>query len=185
MAQTIALQRGTTTVSGNSTSTATLFTQSGGIATRVIVNQLTFTFNSATSGSQTILGVYHTSSGGQTSLIGIFRNSQNGLGYQAIQFAVGSATNNGFTATSISSTSNLYPQMPCIGHTQSGDMSGTGPGNISFSYSDSSNTRFSTLPSNFYIGPSDSIIIKAQALDGGGSPVTVTASYSFTTITES
>ena len=75
MAQTIALQRGTTTVAGSGASSVTLFTQSGGTATRVILNQLSFYNSTSASNQSSKVIVYLTSSGGQTSVIGFLFGS--------------------------------------------------------------------------------------------------------------
>jgi hypothetical protein len=183
MPQIIALQRGTTTVTANGSSSATLFTQSGGLATRVIVNQLSLTYDFAADTGTVQVGVYHESFGGQTSLIGLFRRLD-ASSFRAVQFPVGAFTNNNWGGTPLPTGADFLATVPVLGHTQaSGDMFSTSPSNINVGYSTTSNTRFSVLPSNFYIGPSDSVKIKTNFSSSSGT-ATATISYSFTTITE-
>lgn len=184
MPQTIALQRGTTTVTANSTSAVTLFTQSGGLATRVIVNQLAVSFSDLVDETQTTVGVYHESSGGQTSLIGLFRRTD-ATSIRALQFPVGAFTNNNWGGTPFPSSSEYSNQLPIIfqGST-AGDMFSSNPNSIQAVYSNPTHLRFAVLPSNFYIGPNDSIRIKIRGFNTSSGATTATISYSFTTITE-
>jgi hypothetical protein len=186
MAQTVALQRGTTTVSGTSTSTTTLFTQSGGTATRVIVNNLSF--YSSTNAQQGLnIGFYNTSSGGQTSLVGyLYRPSANTCySCQFLPYGSGSP----FTGVPPGGTTNIYPSTPLLaGFTSNQDIGGTSPGSINFTYPSAGNLIINGCPANFYMGPSDSLKIKATWYQIAGKSVnygTVNISYSFTTITES
>jgi len=76
MAQTIATQRGTG--SGSQSGSATLFTQSGGNATRVIFNQFAaYAANSNYTGSLTFT-MNHVVSNGSTNIIGWFRTGGSG-----------------------------------------------------------------------------------------------------------
>lgn len=186
MAQTIALQRGTTSVSADNTSSVTLFTQSGGTATRVIINSLVMTFSPTPNSSTTqSVGFYVTSSGGKTSVIGLIKASANNI---AMQFTPAGSPNNQFLAIPLSA-GNPYSAMA---HITSNSTSGTGGGGASTI--NINNTQNSTgLPQNmvspnFYIGPSDIVLLKANVLYSSGkgtSPCTMSISYSFTTITES
>lgn len=184
MPQTIALQRGTTTVTADSSSSVTLFTQSGGLATRVIVNQLCMSFDSTVDDIQTTAAVYHESSGGQTSMIGLFRRVD-ATTMRALQFPVGAFTNNNWEGAPFPSNSESSARLPIIFQGNAiGDMFNTSPNSIQVVYSNPVNIRFAVLPSNFYIGPSDSIKMKIRAFSTSTGATTATISYSFTTITE-
>lgn len=190
MPQTIALQRGTTFVNSDGNSFATLFTQSGGIATRVIANQLSISLGGpATANLIFSAAIYLQSSGGQTSVIGMLRNTQGSLGMKNMQWPVGSFTTNPWTFGLVGGTSGLGPTTVLLGTTQNvSDMGAMNTSNITVYSSDTSHNRFSTLPQNFYIGPSDAIRFKCYAYSGSGKglfAVGATISYSFTTITES
>lgn len=185
MAQTIALQRGTTTVQCNGTSSATLFTQSGGTATRVILNQLGFYFASTPAANTVFAGVFHESSGGQSFLLGLIRDPDRRRSYQ---FVPGAFTQGGFGGTATqtgTSTAAVLSNAPCIGATGStGIGSSDVNGGVIVEYSTAAGYKYSMMPSNFYIGPSDVISMKIFG-DTSGGPVTTYISYSFTTITES
>jgi len=181
MAQTVALQRGSGTLSGNGTSAATLFTQSTGLATRVIFNQLTWYLNSSTnSGGMRAILVLN-SSGGQGSVIGLYNaasSSMWGGGFtnkNAGNPMPGAGWNG---STTIISSSSMYQQ-------SSAAAMGSNASAVSLS---TGNSYYETMPTNFWMGPSDSLSFRINAQQAGGkgsSPLTVTYSWSFTTITES
>jgi len=184
MAQTIALQRGTTTVAGSGASSVTLFTQSGGTATRVILNQLSFYNSTSASNSSSRVLVYLTSSGGQTSVLGYLFGS-NGTGY-SYQFLPGGGNSNVGAGVSTA----VLGQCPVIQSSNtSADIGTPNPSNVSASFDTSTGRNQAIFPSNFWMGPSDSIKIKAyQSYTSGKSTLqvaTVNIGYSFTTITES
>ena len=185
MPQTIALQRGTTTVTGNGTDSVTLFTQSGGTATRVILNQLGAYF-SADFNQTTSVAVFHNVSGGQSFLLGLLRDSDR---RRSCQFAPGAATNNAFAGNVGQTAAGTFEQrsmMPSIG---SGGTSGVGSAAanavvIEYYGTTTANAKFAIFPSNFYMGPGDSISVKVLA-STDDTARTANISYSFTTITES
>jgi hypothetical protein len=189
MPQTVSLVRGTTSVSGDGTSSVTLFTNSAsGIATRVIVNQLTFYINTAPNSSAMTINLYHQSSGGFNSIIGQIANTA-GTPPRTEQWSLG----NDLQTSAASGTTT-----PVITGTKyaMGAFSGSsGTDVLSFSADTAriqlSNSGVSYLrqcPQNFWIGPSDILRIKSRwTIPGGkgGSPATVSIGYSFTLITES
>jgi len=187
MAQTIALQRGTATVSGDGSTFVTLFTQAGGTATRVIVNQLTMSFSAQLSTSSNAC-LYLTSSGGQSSVLGIMSRGDTGSQY-ATQFPAGSSNDNAWFGGTAGTTGNCLSLSPMIQQTgTSGDMSAGNCSSVNLSYSGPSVSRFAVLPQNFYIGPSDVLKMKVRAQTISGKSTvnqTATLSWSFTTITES
>lgn len=174
MAQTIALQRGTGTINANGTTDLTLFTQSGGTATRVIVNQFTFYTQSTTTSRAITWYIGHSSSGGYRSplLSGYVNTTNAGTfvpgqqdGSQAAVFSTSFGVANwtwksDYTSTGTAQGANLpsnnVPQFYDAGGYQSG-------------------------PSNFWIGPSDSLILR-MSMSGS---ITANVGWSFTTITES
>lgn len=165
MAQTVLMRRGTGTFSAGSSS-ATLFTQSGGLGTRVIFGG--FTFYGTNTNNNTYITISVSASGGPIYPVGYIFNT-----------ALGAA---------------LLPVMDFkpVG-TNSAAPSSV---NIRFSTNTGSNWPAATLPSgatwnssagnggavlqNFWIGPSDAVIAYADTSSNAQN-----FGYSFTTITES
>jgi hypothetical protein len=191
MPQTISLVRGTTSVTGNSTSNVTLFTNSGtGIATRVIVNQLTFYIGASASGSGYLINLYHQSSGGYNSIVGQIANGGSGTIPRTEQWLIG-----GFPSSKVigSTSQGNMPDSFVMGSTDTG---GGGAQDVLYwpasttrmqIGSNSSTGQYKHCPQTFWIGPSDVLRIKAgwnQAGGKGGTPATVNIGYSFTLITE-
>jgi len=196
MPQTVALQRGTVSVSADNTTQATLFTQSGGIATRVIINSLTVGFSPSLQSSRDLcIMVSLQQSGGHNSLLGyIFQTS---YGNSNFQFAPGVNTVNSFYGTPSSGnaptpSNKLLSSQPVISGGGSGGIGNASAANVQFRYPSTTGEgvgNINTINSNFYMGPSDSIRMKIQGwyTSGKGAHLysTATISYSFTTITES
>jgi hypothetical protein len=173
MAQTVATQRGTTSVPINSRTT--LFTQSGGNSTRVILNQVTWYTQYVVSSLKAQL--LHVSSSGPISIIGYFY----------------------YAGSYISSLSpQMMPNPNGTGPIQGGGYSGGGSVNgiiyggggtagwIGAKNADyiivvMSGNVYSYMPQNYWIGPGDSIAFNIYT-DNSESP---TVGYHFTTITES
>jgi len=107
MAQTILMRRGTGSISGGN-GTATLFTQSGGLATRVIFNNIAFyTTNTNTS---FYLYVYVTPSGSAPYVIGQLQVTASGAQFSAVNDnnnPIGTAAGVGFTNTKTKYTINI------------------------------------------------------------------------------
>ena len=185
MPQTIALQRGVTTLNTNGTTVGTLFTQSGGLATRVIVNNLGITFAQLPQG-QVRIAVYVNSFGGQSTLLG-YLNTPSGP-KRSYQFPPGGSSSNPFNGF-FNSGSNVYIySVPAIVSNNNTTGIGSGiPNNIIFEYPSSSNQVISLIANNFYIGPNDSVTMRVEAVVPSGKllvSTTASISYSFTTITE-
>jgi len=194
MAQTVALQRGSTTVTSDGTSTVTLFTQSGGTATRVIVNNLAITFSSSINTGQVMSIVFYlTQTGSQTVMLGLIRRTSNGN--RSFQFTPGVSTNSPFgNASSIYNAAQPTTYLPTNPIIHGSGTNGTASGaasTLSVTYCDTSSngqTIVTLLNSNFYMGPSDLVGMKIYAATTSGKSyvfTTATISYSFTTITES
>ena len=190
MAQTVATQRGTGS-SASYNGSATLFTQSGGNATRVVFNQLA----AYTSTSETVDTVYftmnHVVSNGSSNVIGWYRYyGSNGLG------SIGSLqlfpNPNGTSPTEsipfVINTS-LYTYNIHGGMTSgpTGNYPGSsyslfmaGPTNPNSPYISS------YVPQNFWIGSGDSIVIRWYwAWTASGYYPGINYAYHFVTITES
>jgi hypothetical protein len=189
MPQTIALQRGTTTVTTDSSSVVTLFTQSGGTATRVIVNNLGVYFTTSPNSGNVSIMLLISQSGGQDMVIGQIISPDRTRSYQ---FLAGSSTNNSFAGVGLSqfnsSNNNVVPNTPIIRSNGSNGVASTGSASIGVVYSSLQGTQLAVLNSNFYMGPNDSIKMKMFAQYQSGKSVLSTTgniSYSFTTITES
>jgi len=170
MAQTIATQRGTGSLYNG---IATLFTQSGGNATRVIFNQLAFYSNSSTM-SSAIISIIHTVSNGSTNIIGWWR------------------PNGGVYAGQICPNPNGTSPMQTTWNTNGYGNSNGGliqvntlnyPGSFTvFAITGYSDMGYgSYAPQNFWIGPGDSVAIRFYDGNGNG----LNYAYHFVTITES
>ena len=187
MAQTIALQRGATTTPGNGNQT-TLFTQSGGIATRVIPNALGFYLNTPIPNNGTVvIGIYVAISGGQTLLVGYLNQGSSNF-IRSFQFPIGAMPNSGpygnvfYAPQTTWQSTGFIPQIN--GTTGVGSLSIE---NLQLSFNPGSGSKFVSLPSSFYIGPSDSIVIRGYNVYQAGKTTTypnINVTYSFTTITE-
>jgi hypothetical protein len=185
MAQTVALQRGTTSVTANNTSSVTLFTQSGGTATRVIVNSLNITFSpQPNTGTQYVLLVV-TPSGGQSAVIGLLRTSSANV---AMQFTPAGSPDNQFLAQPYYN-GNFYSPNPAITGNSSSGVGASNASSVGITWvSNSTGLPLNIISSNFWIGPSDVVSMKAFAQQVAGKSTTnctMSISYSFTTITES
>jgi len=184
MAQTIALQRGTTTVTSNGTSSATLFTQSGGTATRVILNQLGVYYSSEPNEGSAFVVVYHNISGGQSLMLGLMRDTDR---RRSNQFVPGASSENPFlgSATQTGTTTAVaLNRAPTIGSSGTTGVGSSNANAVAIDYSSAATPRYASMPSNFYMGPGDSLSLKTYAILDGN-PVTANITYSFTTITES
>lgn len=187
MAQTIALQRGTTSVTSDYGS-VTLFTQSGGTATRVIVNSISVYFPTPPDTGTVYITLFVTQSGGQSTMLGHLRTTNRTKSYQ---FTAGASTDNQFAGVGLSqfnsSTNSVVASTPIIYANNNNGPAGAG-NVVGMEWSTLANSHFGMLNSNFYIGPSDLVgmRISANKVSGKGTiQVTGNISYSFTTITES
>lgn len=176
MPQTISLVRGTATVTGNGTNSVTLFTNSAsGIATRVIPNQL------AVCGASTALsyvsGTLSISGSASETVIGVTALNST-IGTDCLFFipSQGSGANVSSSVSGVFSVNGYFP-VTSFGSRRTN------------SSSVSSGLDSNILPNSFWIGPSDSLIMRAffytNVGKGGNVPSTVTVRYSFTLITES
>lgn len=176
MAQTISIQRGTTTITNNSV--GTLFTNgSGGFGTRVIINQLAFSGTNNASGNRDTGGV----------LI----NNGSGVGQTPIGVVGSGGQRLGFAAPFLSSTVASSPTFNTGGDMR-GNLVGVPAMNLSGSVGISTSTNFpfsSIMPQTFWIGPSDVIQVRPigfiETSGKSTANASVTVYYSFTLITES
>jgi hypothetical protein len=183
MAQTIALQRGTTSIAALDGSTKyTMFTQSGGTATRVIINGVSMYASAARNGMSMIIGVQK--SGGGFFTVAYKTISNNGT-YGGFDFFPGNINNISGGLSNASSTASLqtvmaanlasaYPanQVPKNAFLSGGNSATNG-------YGASSNYEF--CPTQFWVGPSDIVYFKGQNVNEDAGEF----SWSLTTITES
>lgn len=194
MAQTVALQRGSTTVTADGSSTVTLFTQSGGTATRVIVNRLGVTFSASINTAQILSIVFYmTQTGSSTLMLGLIRRTSSGN--RAFQFVPGVNTANSFSnASSIYNAAQPTYYLPTNPVIHGSGTNGTASGDASTLQIEycgtgaNAQTLINVLNSNFYMGPSDLVGMKIYGVTTSGKSyvaTTATISYSFTTITES
>ena len=183
MAQTIALQRGSTTVSSGGGSGVTLFTQSGGTATRVIINGLAF--KNSVAGSGCVAQLYVAQSGGSVFWAVAAKGASSGNACGGFDFFPGTFNMNGAQRESSSSsltgavilginTNNVFP---ADGNVAAYNIFSTN--NVTSNVASMSN--YETCPQQFWIGSGDAVAMKIFN-NGGG---TATIGFSFTTITES
>ena len=170
MPQTVAMVRGTTVIAPYTPTT--IYTQSGGIATRVIINMIAAY---GTSGlSSPYFDLYYTSSSGGNSVIGYFKSNASMTSIQLMP------ANNGFGPIQVGGNSGSVPMTGAGG----GNVGTVYPGTISpFSWNvyHGSDNRMSYCPSNLWMGPSDTLGI--ACVDNNSANFQF--AWSFTTITES
>lgn len=160
MPQTIAMQRGTGTLPASGNTSATLFTQSGGSATRVITNGITF----FASGGYSFMHLIVVPLGGSGYIIGRY------FAYVASgQFSVSPAGG-----------LNIVGGGPYDVTTQISASAGNVAANYNPAAVSASQGQPSSAPQTFWIGPGDEVKLRANN-DGYAQ----TYSFSFTTITES
>lgn len=166
MAQTIAMQRGTSTVAH--TAQTTLFTQSGGLATRVIFNGLAG-HNPAQTSSQVVISVQP--SGGAPYV----------LGYGVSAYADWEFKPNTNTYGVVASGTSLWPDsFLYLSNTASTYVADQNGSTLNVVGPSTSNYGFG-IPQNFWIGPGDAVRMRFWQQAGN----TCTFGWSFTTITES
>jgi hypothetical protein len=181
MAQTVAIQRGTTVLTSASSPT-TIYTQSGGNATRVIWNFIAvYQAGGNNFGSVNSLNISHFSSSGGSAPIGYFKNNL-GWGNFAILPNQGSSSFNQY-APGYSGSSVLYPLQGIVGSYSATSYTGNLAANQTSFVSPQANLVNPSmfLPQNCWIGPSDTL--KLAFADNNGFDATV--GWSFVTITES
>jgi hypothetical protein len=170
MAQTIAMSRGTTSVGQNSLTT--LYTNSGGTASRVIINMVSLNANGISTPS---VNLVYTSTSGGNSVIGYLKYNTS---VTSFQFA---PANNGVGPAQFGyNASSTAPISGIISANQAAIYTGSvAPSNLNIN--GGSDVRQSYCPSNIWMGPSDTISVIAN----DNNSVTFNLAYSFTIITES
>lgn len=172
MPQTISIQRGSTTITSGSI--GTLFTNgSGGLGTRVIINQLAFTGTNSAPGNR--------SSGGVLIING------SGVGQTPIGVVSTGSNPSSFVSPFLSPNSNTAVAFGTSGTVQN---SYIGPSIMTlFGANGISNGMATMLMQTFWIGPSDAVQTRPfNFLTQSGKSSfdsAVTVRYSFTLITES
>jgi hypothetical protein len=176
MAQTVATQRGTGSASNNTITT--LFTQSGGNATRVIFNQLAFYSNQlAGAFNYPTISIVHTVSNGSTNLIGWWKSGPSTVyGGQICPNPNGTSpmqTNGSASGTSFASNGGYLANNYTFNY----------PGSYGYFYIfGSADTNYgSYAPQNFWISSGDSVSLRFYDSNSNG----LIYAYHFVTITES
>lgn len=190
MAQTVALQRGSTSVTANGTSYADLFTQSGGIATRVILNGISCFTQGGGTDYQLFAALLVKSAGSTTNVHTIGMKSLGAATVAQFDFSPCDGVEGNFTGYSPTSTQAFSNKGAVNGQTYSATTFGGstyGVNSVLFSGGGANNTlgsnqlTYYAVPRDFWIGPSDVVCVKMV----GGNTRTFTVAYTFTTITES
>jgi hypothetical protein len=184
MAQTIAVQRGTATVNTDGGAKVTLFTQSSGTATRVIVGGMTGNFPLNNSSTRYMVFINVNGSGnyipvivrahGNSSIkyITTFPNSESAIGPslsgkisdgtgQSAGVSIGSTLNNGWgNSMGVSTSGQVFQQ------------------GLTFNQ-----MALNISPGNFWMANGDSLVLSAYQDAGDG--YTTSINYHFITVTES
>lgn len=177
MAQTVAVQRGATTVSADGTSKVTLFTQSSGTATRVILNSLSVSFASSSSNAAAMLFINISGSGNYVP-VAIRRHNEYATRYLAFMPS-DSAVGSSLSATQ---TTQL-PQGVSLGSTGANGWPSSGVYDVVAAVYGTarSSLPLNIVPANFWMANGDSLTMSTY-LDATG---TATILYHFVTVTES
>jgi hypothetical protein len=174
MPQTVATVRGTTTANHNGQTT--LFTQSGGNSTRVILNQVTWYYNSQYSNINANL--LHISSSGPVTIIGFF-SITTGAGVSSGQLMPNPNGTSPTQSTGVSTTNASANAIVAFSASGGGNtwLGSLNPSALVFG----PNYGYSYMPQNHWIGPGDSIVF----VQSNGNSASSQVGYHFTTITES
>jgi hypothetical protein len=187
MAQTIAMQRGTVSITANGTTATTLFTQSGGAATRVITGGMTGSWSTLVSSSTSFSFILTVTPSGASydNTIGYMQGYTSGGNLYTFSLlpeagATGSqATNSYNVAINPSSTLTTSYGGPFSDNIAYNNIYlNTSPAGASFN---NNYLTYNAFPKQFWIGPSDVVRVKAFNYSGG----TLYLTYSFVTVTES
>lgn len=174
MAQTIAIVRGTTSVTAFNN--VLLFTQSASTATRVIVNMVSF-HSSGGQWSGPSASVYMTSSSGGNAIIGYWKTAgslhQGNFMPAASGYGPMSSTGVGTSANPIAMSGAMCAN--------DGSQTYIGPVYPANLQTTASTSRESFMPSNFWLGSGDTV--RFGWYDNNSNSAII--AYSFTTITES
>jgi hypothetical protein len=188
MPQTVALQRGTASLTWNGTTQHTLFTQSGGIATRVVIGGISFT--SSSDGPLSIMLVVRLAGSASNTVTVAFKGTSTRRNPTAIDFVPGVSPNS--SAQRPSTVETTSGQTVLAYTSANNQLSGSSSYNIQSvsatgadSATDTGSTSFNYeyCPLQFWIGPSDIVSVKVFNYNASGA--TGTVAFNFTTITES
>lgn len=184
MAQTIAIQRGSVACSWNNTST-TIFTQSGGTATRVIWGGVEVTQNTAGSGAVSCFWILSSGSTSTPIPIAIKAVGNNSSGSLAMfpDGSSGKGLHSGWQA----STGAMISAQAVLKGTSAGTTFANGAGGWTVAGGTNNGEQnissqwWEQYPQNFWMGPSDSLVWKGS----NGNNTAGTIYYTFVTVTES
>jgi hypothetical protein len=190
MPQTVALQRGSTSLNGNGATFGDLFTQSSGIATRVVLNGIAC-WSQTTGDPYVFASLLVKSAGSTTNVLTVGSKSFGNATTSAFDMSPSDGIDGNFTGYSPTSTVSFANKLTPISQLGStnlpfGAQSWTAVGlqlcggGTTQSVNNGTATYFS-VPRDFWIGPSDVVSMKIYSNNGR----TWTIAYSFTTITES
>lgn len=182
MAQTIAAQKGNGTVASNGTTALTLFTQSTGIATRVILNSVSFTCPTGLSNPtmSLVINVNGTGNRVPVAIIGIA-----GLGLNLFGAAMFPSQQSEKSTMSLGTSDAFHTNHIILGSGKASQTIGTevnanalrmGGNEVNYEVTQNS---FQIVPSQFWMNAGDVLEYRCFGSD------TATVTWSFTTITES
>lgn len=186
MAQTIAAQRGTTTNPSDGSTMTTLFTQSSGIATRVILNGVSWTTTSGGSTINRMALLINVNGTGVYNLVAVKATSNAGRTAYGMNMMPDSRSSAPVTTTG--SSAGQYPDRWVMYSTFAGNYLGTnlaggrweqsGPNG---GFAGMNDFAVDIVPSQFWMNSGDSLTLLTWNNNG----YTASVVYSFTTITES
>jgi len=184
MAQTIAAQRGSTTVTSNGQTSVTLFTQSSGVATRVILNSISWAGSSSGNNPRMSLMLNINGTGNETCVAILGATNATTASGQTMFPGCSPAPLTNITANPQAYIDRWLPvswgdsSTPIGKKLTNGYWSFFGP-NGSSQTSEAGSIEY--VPSQFWMNSGDSLVFRCYK----SASETVNVYYSFTTITES
>lgn len=185
MAQTIALQRGSAAITWNGTSLTTLFTQSGGTATRVCIGGVSAYSSVA---APLAMGIFVKQSAVSVYTMIAFKTINSAVQSYSLDFFGGSSITT--AGAQLSATNNTVSSQNIIGNTATVDYTAMSNfsgieqagGSVGI-FLGGTQSNFEVCPQQFWIGAGDSVVMKFYNFNN--TAATGNVGYSFTTITES
>ena len=186
MAQTIAVQRGTTTVASDGTSKVTLFTQSSGIATRVILVGVSANTSGGT-GVNMALGLnINVNAGGNYLPVALMKGNNQSLRYLNMFPGASTTGNSSFFGGTAGTLEQIMTSTATVGSTTDGGFGANVAGNGQIHLSGNvvptfNQTPINYVPAQFWMASGDALTASVFLTSG----YTATIIYHFVTITES
>ncbi len=186
MAQTIAVQRGSTTVAGDGTTKTTLFTQSSGTATRVILVGASANTSGGTGINMAFGLQINVNASGAYLPVALIKGNGQAIRYLNMFPAASTTGNSSFFGATAGTLEQIMTSTPTIGSTTDGGFGANvaGSGQIQLAANvvpTFSQTPINYVPAQFWMASGDVLVASVYISSG----LTATIIYHFVTITES